>query len=73
MHEKFGVVPINKTFNNVVIVCNKFCVQKILLEVGIYGDYSNTYQLLNKRASDVIFNNLQFSECLVLETRQEHV
>ena len=42
LHEKFGAVSIEKASNNVLIICKKIYVQKIFLEVGIYGNFSNT-------------------------------
>ena len=46
--------------------------KKVLLEVGINIDHSNTCHLSNKRSSDVIFNNLQFSEPLGLKTWEDN-
>lgn len=47
--------------------------QNIFLEVGLYGDHTNIYHLSNKRASNVISNNIQFCKILGIETRQEHM
>ena len=35
LHEKYVLIPIDKTTNNIVIICKKYCVTVILKEIGI--------------------------------------
>ena len=62
-HEKFVVVPVDKTSNNTAIISKKSFVQ-----LGIYGHHARPYHLSSKQASNVISKNLQFCECPGLET-----
>ena len=57
LHENFVVVPIDKASNNVAIICKRFYITSILEELGIPGDSSSTYELVNKSASSIIHEN----------------
>ena len=68
LHKKFVIVPIDKVSNNVSIICKRFYVQRLLREVGVFGDESDTYTLSHKGKYNIINNNLQFSEKLGFRT-----
>ena len=57
LNEKFVAVLVDKGYNNVSIICEKFDMHKIVLEVDICSDHSSIYHLSQKHSSDVIFNN----------------
>ena len=57
LHSKFVVVPIDKASNNVAIVCKRFYITSILDELGIPGNSSSTYELIDKPALSIIEDN----------------
>ena len=57
LHTKFVIVPIDKASNNVAIVCKRFYITSILDELGIPGNTSPTYELVNRSASSIIETN----------------
>ena len=68
LHKNYVIVPIDKASNNVAIICKKFYIHRLLNEVGLFSNGSNTYILSNKSESDIINNNLQYSEKLGFKT-----
>ena len=46
---------IDKTANNIAFICNKYCVQVLLKQLGLLNSTSNTYQQVN----DTLHNVLQ--------------
>ena len=59
LHKKFVIVPIDKAANNVAIICKRFYLTSILQELGIPGNTSPTYELVNRSAESIIETNSQ--------------
>ena len=57
LHKNFVIVPIDKASNNVAFVCKRFYITSILDELGIPGNSSPTYELVNELASSIIDDN----------------
>ena len=57
LHKKFVVVPIDKAANNVAIICKRFYLSSILQELGVPGNNSPTYELINRSAESIIETN----------------
>ena len=57
IHKKFVIVPIDKASNNVAIVCKRFYIASIIDELGIPGNTSPTYKVVNKSAACIIDDN----------------
>lgn len=71
LHEKFVVLPIDKSSNKfAIIICKMLNVQKLSLEVGMHCDHSKTSHLSKTCFTDAISNNLQYCEHLGYETRE---
>ena len=59
LHRKYVVVPIDKAANNVAFVCKKFYVEKLLTEIGIMGNPSDTYNVIERDIQSIIVNNIE--------------
>ena len=57
-HEKYIFVPIDKTTNNVAIICKKYSVTLILKE--ILDVVNETNERLNKNQEEIIQDNLEY-------------
>jgi len=57
LHKKFVIVPIDKASNNVSIICKRFYITSILDELGIPGNSSLTYELVDSSPSTIIDEN----------------
>ena len=57
LHKKFVIVPIDKASNNVAIICKRFYIASILDELGIPGNSSLTYEVIDIPASTIIDEN----------------
>ena len=71
LHSKFVIVPIDKASNNVAIVCKRFYITSILDELGIPGNSSPTYELVNTSASYIIDNNVHLVQSNLGENLDE--
>jgi hypothetical protein len=72
LHSKYVIVPIDKAANNISIICKKFYIERLLDEVGILNIPNPTYSLVtDKRASQVINDNIEYSERLGFEIDEE--
>ena len=56
LNKRFVVVPIDKTFNDVDIVCKKLCCPKVLREFGIYNDHTQVGLLIQFRSKLLDFH-----------------
>ena len=43
------IVPIDKAASNFSFICKKFCISKILNEIGLYGTLNPTYRFSSKK------------------------
>ena len=60
-------MPIDKAGNNIAIICKKFYVEKLLEEIGIIGEQSQTYEkTTNKDKKEIIKENVKYAEKLKL-------
>ena len=59
LHRKYVVVPIDKAANNVAFVYKKFYVEKLLTEIGIMGNPSDTYNVIERNIQSIIVNNVE--------------
>ena len=71
LHSKFVIVPIDKASNNVAIVCKRFYITSILDELGIPGNSSPTYELVNTSASYIIDNDVHLVQSNLGENLDE--
>ena len=71
LHKKFVIVPIDKASNNVAIVCKRFYIVSILDELGIPGNSSPTYKLVNKAAISIIDDNAILVQSILGENLDE--
>ena len=62
LHDKFVIVPIDKAANNVAIICKNFYITRLLGEVDLTGNESETYKISNKERLDIIESNLLLCE-----------
>ena len=74
LHKKFVIVPIDKAGNNIAIICKKIYVEKLLEEIGIIGEQSETYEKTNnKNKKDIIEDNVKYAEKLnIAVTDKDH-
>ena len=72
LHLKNVIVPIDKAGNNVAFVCKSYYVYRILLEIGICGDNSDTYCLANKDIKEIL-ENIQICRNFGLELKMKNV
>ena len=66
MHSKFVLVPIDKASNNIAIICKRFYIEKLLLEIGLLKNPSETYKLSSRNADDVIKMNIDLCKSFKL-------
>ena len=66
LHEKYVLVPIDKTTNNIVIICKKYCVTVILKEIRILDVGNEMYEKINKNQEEIIQDNLEYNTRLKL-------
>ena len=59
IHSNYVLVPVDKASNNVAIICKRFYIERILMEVGLKGSTSETYKLSTKTPAEVIDSNIQ--------------
>jgi len=71
LHSKYVIVPIDKAANNVSIICKWFYVKRILDEVGFYHPSPTYVTVNNKTTSDVICDNIEYTERLGMETDEQ--
>ena len=71
LHSKYVIVPIDKAANNVAIICKKFYIKHLLDEVGFFHTNPTYSTITNKTESDVIFDNIEYTERLGMETDEE--
>ena len=67
MHEKYVFVPIDKAGNNIAVICKRYYVEVILKEIGHLGNGNSTYEKTPKNLSEVVEENVMYSERLRLE------
>ena len=67
LHSKYVIVPIDKSANNVAIIC----IKHLLDEVGFFHTNPTYSTITNKTESDVIFDNIEYTERLGMETDEE--
>jgi hypothetical protein len=71
LHSKYVIVPIDKAANNVAIICKKFYIKRLLDEVGFLHPNPTYTTITNKTESDVICDNIEYTERLGMETDEE--
>ena len=49
---------------NIALICKKFYIEKILIEVGLMEDKSKTYTLTEKNIEEIIFENSEICKNL---------
>ena len=57
LHEKYILVPIDKSANKIVKICEKYYVTVILKEIGILDAGKETYEKINKNQEEIIQDN----------------
>ena len=72
LHKKFVIVPIDKASNNVAIVCKRFYITSILDELGIPGNSSPTYELVERSAASIIDDNKHLVKSTLGQDLDEH-
>ena len=71
-HSKFVLVPIDKAANNKAIVCKCFYIEKLLLEIGLLNNSSETYKLSSRNADEVINTNIDLCKSFKLTFSDIH-
>ena len=61
IHSKFVLVPIDKAANDIAIICKRFYIEKLLLEIGLLNTPSETYKLSSRNVDEV---HHSLSSCL---------
>ena len=72
LHSKFVLVPIDKAANNIAIVCKQFYIKRILLEVGLSDNESDTYKISEHDSAVVIDTNIKICETFDLPVTEKH-
>ena len=54
LHEKYFLVPIDKVANNIAIICKKYYVTAILMEIGVLDAGNETYEKINTNQEEII-------------------
>ena len=72
LHSNFVLVPIDKAANNIAIVCKRFYVSRLLNEVGLLENPSNTYQYCDSDPIDIINDNITLCKSFNLSTTDSH-
>ena len=69
IHSKYGFVPIDKAANNTAIICKRFYIEKLLLEIRLLNTPSETYKLsaINDKLTIVLHLFLFIQVILMLE------
>ena len=60
LHEKFVIVPIDKAANNYAFICKKYYIAKLMKEVGMPDNSSETYKVSDLNKEVIIQNNVEF-------------
>ena len=72
IQSKFVLVPIDKAANNIAIICKKFYIEKLLLEIGLNDTPSETYKRSSKNIDEVIGTNIDLCKSFHLEVSDVH-
>ena len=54
LHDMFVISPIDKATNNVAFICKRFYATTLLTEMGMIGNVSDTYEVIDKPPNEVI-------------------
>ena len=54
LHSKFIFVPVDKSSNNISLVCKQFYYRVLLDELGLIDNVSQTYELLNNDENHLV-------------------
>ena len=73
LHKNFVIVPIDKASNNIAIICKKFYVSRLLDELGVPGNTSDTYKLASKSIDSIIKNNVSLCDKYGLELTEAQI
>ena len=63
-HQKYVMTPIDKTSNNVSVICKRYYVEVVLKEIGILGNGSETYEKTDRSKEEIVDDNRIYSEKL---------
>ena len=70
LHNRYVIVPIDKAANNISIICKRFCVLRLLKEVGAVGNVDPTYEISNINPVDLINEDVMLCELYGLKIEE---
>lgn len=71
LQKRFAIVTIDKAANNFAFVCKKFYVSKLLAEIGVNTEGSNTYSQVDTPSEEIVENNIMFCKRFGLQLTEE--
>ena len=72
LHSKFVLVPIDKAARNIAVICKRFYITRLMKELGLSGEPSNTYQLSTSSSENIINLNTLLCKSYGLETADKN-
>ena len=67
LHQKFVFVSIDKASNNIGIICKRFYISRLVSEVGLSGEFSDTYKVNDTPPEEIIATNKRICEMFGLD------
>ena len=74
LHDDFVLVPADKTANNVIVVCKKYCIKTLIKGLGINTiniSPNSTYILSTDSFNEILKSHCKFIESVGLEMSEE--
>ena len=71
LHSNYVLVPIDKASNNIAIICKRFYVERLLLEVGLIDNPNDTYDISGESVDVIIDTNIHLCKSLKLSITDE--
>ena len=71
LHANFVLVPIDKTSNNIAIICKRFYIERLLSEVGFSENPSNTYETSTEKSELIVDTNIYICKSLNISVTEK--
>ena len=71
LHANFVLVPIDKASNNIAIICKRFYIERLLSEVGLSENPSNTYEISTEKPELIVDTNIHLCKSLNISVTEK--
>ena len=71
LHANFVLVPIDKASNNIAIICKRFYIERLLSEVGLSENPSNTYKISTEKPELIVDTNIHLCKSLNISVTEK--